>query len=205
MESPEDVLSFWFPPAMAGDSAGCVPQMEWWFRGGANAEILRRFVPLLERAIAGEIDDWATTARSRLALILVLDQFSRTIFRDSPRAFAQDPKALALAKQGIDIGHYDSLESPWEKTFFQLPLSHSEDVANHEVAVRLTQKIADEAPESLREILRFSAGQARGHRDVVARFGRHPHRNEVLGRPSTADELRYLADGDVIHRRQVRL
>jgi hypothetical protein len=102
----EEVLRFWFPDLSNGDHTQLVRQFEWWFRGGADAAITERFANLLERAIRGDLDHWARQARSRLALIIVLDQFSRSLYRDTARAFAQDPKALALALEGIEIGHY---------------------------------------------------------------------------------------------------
>ena len=149
----------------------------------------------------GQRDHWSNSPRSRLALIIVLDQFSRSIHRGTARAYAQDPKALALALQGIEIGHYAALETPWEKTFFFLPLGHSEELTQLEAAVRLAEELAGQAPAELRRILEHSAAQARGHRDVIARFGRHPHRNAVLGRQSTPEELDYLAGGQLVHTR----
>jgi uncharacterized protein (DUF924 family) len=121
-EGFEDVLRFWFSSLPHGDHAEMVRQMEWWFRGGADSEIIQQFPQLLERAARGEFDSWSQSPRSRLALIIVLDQFSRTIHRGAAQAFAQDPKALGLALEGIEIGHYAALETPWEKTFFFLPL-----------------------------------------------------------------------------------
>ena len=197
----EDVLRFWFSSRPTGDHAAMVRQMEWWFRGGADAEIIERFSPLLARATKGELDNWSQSPRSRLALIIVLDQFSRTIHRGTARAFAQDPKALTLALEGIENGHYAGLDNPWEKTFFFLPLGHSEDLANVERAVNLAEELVKEAPEEHRGLLEFSGSQARGHRDVIARFGRHPHRNELLGRQSTPEELEYLATGQLVHTR----
>jgi uncharacterized protein (DUF924 family) len=205
MDAPEDILAFWFPPTDWGEQAAAVRQVEWWFRGGANADINRRFRPLLERAIRGELDTWADNARGRLALIIVLDQFSRGVFAGTAQAFAQDPKALDLAIEGLENGHYEQLPHSWEKTFFVLPLGHSEVLAQLERVVVLTQQILDTAPPSERAILTHSAAQARGHRDVVARFGRHPHRNAVLGRPSTPEELEYLANGDLVHTRSVKV
>jgi uncharacterized protein (DUF924 family) len=90
---------------------------------------------------------------------------------------------------------------PWEKTFFFLPLGHSEELAHLEHAVKLAEELAEQAPPELRRILEHSASQARGHRDVIARFGRHPHRNAVLGRGSTPEELEYLASGQLVHTR----
>src|SRR5262245_4886643 len=164
---------------------------------------MAQFASLPERAARGELDAWAEGARSRLALIIVLDQFSRTIFRGTPRAFAQDAKALGLAREGIETGTYDTLRSPWEKTFFLLPLSHSEELANHDLSVRLAEHLAADAPPALRKVLEFSAGQARGHRDIIVRFGRHAHRNAVLGRESTPEELQYLASGQLVHERRM--
>jgi uncharacterized protein (DUF924 family) len=199
----EDVLTFWFPPGLRPDHATMVQQFEWWFRGGADSAIIERFAPLLERVARGELDYWAQTPRSRLALIIVLDQFSRSLYRDTARAFAQDPRALALALDGIEIGHYAALDSPWEKTFFFLPLGHSEELKHLDAAVKLAEDLVKQAPAELRKVLEHSAAQARGHRDVIARFGRHPHRNAVLARQSTAEELDYLASGHLVHMRSI--
>ena len=192
---------FWFPEHLRDEHAAVVIQFEWWFRGGADAAIVERFAPLLERAARGELDEWAGGPRSRLALIIVLDQFSRSIHRGTARAYAQDQKALGLALEGIEIGHYAALETPWEKTFFFLPLGHSEELAHLERAVGLAEELVAQAPAELRRILEHSAAQARGHRDVIARFGRQPHRNAILGRPSTAEEIDYLAAGQFVHMR----
>jgi uncharacterized protein (DUF924 family) len=200
-EEADDVLRFWFPESPGRDHAAMVRQLEWWFRGGADAAILERFVPLHERAARGELDRWSQTPRSRLALILVLDQFSRSIHKGTAGAFAQDPKALALALEGIENGHYAALEAPWEKTFFLLPLGHSEELVHQDRAALLAAELAAQAAPESRRMLEHSASQARGHRDVIARFGRHPHRNAVLGRKSTPEELAYLAKGELVHER----
>jgi uncharacterized protein (DUF924 family) len=197
----EDVLRFWFPEHLRNDHAAMVRQFEWWFGGGADSVIVERFAPVLERAIRGELDHWSASARSRLALIIVLDQFPRSIHRGTAQAYAQDQKALALALEGIAIGHYAALGTPWEKTFFFLPLGHAEELSYLETAVGLAEELAAQAPPELRRILEHSAAQARSHRDVIARFGRHPHRNAVLGRRSTPEELAYLAGGRLVHTR----
>jgi uncharacterized protein (DUF924 family) len=202
-EQVEDVLGFWFPGWSTADRAAVAQQAEWWFRGGADAAIVAEFPPLLDRAVRGELDQWASTPRSRLALILILDQFSRTVYRGTPQAFAQDAKALALTSEGIANGHYAGLATPWEKTFFMLPLGHSEDLANLERAVQLADELVGQAGEEVRWWFEFSASQARGHRDVIARFGRHPHRNQALGRQSTPAELEYIATGHFVHTRQL--
>ena len=201
VEEFEDVLRFWFPQHLRGEHATMVRQFEWWFRGGADSAIAERFPFLLERATRGELDHWAHRPRPRLALIIVLDQFSRSLYRGTERAFAQDQQALALALQGLENGHYAALETPWEKTFFFLPLGHSEELMHLERAVTLAEELVAQAPPELRKVLEHSASQARGHRDVIARFGRHPHRNAVLGRQSTPEELAYLASGQLVHTR----
>jgi uncharacterized protein (DUF924 family) len=203
LDRVDNVLHFWFPENLSSDHQVLVQQFEWWFRGGADAEIFERLVPLLEQASRGELDHWAESPRGRLALIIVLDQFSRTVYRGTPRAFAQDPKALKLSRDGLENGHYAALESPWEKTFFLMPLGHSEELVHSEAAVKLAEELVEHAPPELRKILQHSASQARGHRDIIARFGRHPHRNEILGRLSTPEELEYLANGQLIHTRPV--
>jgi uncharacterized protein (DUF924 family) len=176
-------------------------QLEWWFRGGADAEIKQRFRSLFEHAASGLLEGWAEDPHSRLALIIVLDQFSRTIYRGDARAYALDAKARSLTRSGIEQGHYAVLASPWEKTFFFLPLGHSEDLRDLEQAVQLAEDLAREAAPDQRRLLEHSASQARGHRDVVARFGRQPHRNAALGRISTPEELEYLASAVPVHQR----
>jgi len=202
MDRADDVLQFWFPAVAPDDQQAMTRQLEWWFRGGADADIERRFRPLHERAAAGALDGWAGRPRSRLALILVMDQFSRSIHRGDARAYALDATARSLARLGIAAGHYAALVSPWEKTFFFLPLGHSEDLSDLDEAVRLADELVHAAPPAHRALLEHSASQARGHREVVARFGRQPHRNAVLGRTSTPDEVEYLARGEFVHQRQ---
>jgi uncharacterized protein (DUF924 family) len=202
-EEAEDVLRFWFPDLAAADHPQMVRQFQWWFRGGADSVIVERFASLVERAAGGERDSWSASPRTRLALILVLDQFSRSLYRGTARAFAQDPRALELALEGIENGHLDALATPWEKTFFFMPLGHSEELSHQERSVALAEQLALSAPPHLRGVLQHSASQARGHRDVIARFGRHPHRNAVLGRQSTPEELEHLATGDLVHMRPI--
>lgn len=199
----EEVLQFWYPQEMVRDQASIERQYEWWFRGGSNDAIADRFVGLHDRAARGLLDHWAGSPRSRLALILVLDQFSRSLFPNSPRAYAQDAKALALSLEGIDIGHYDALATPWEKMFFFMPLGHSESLRNLEQVVGLAEALAQQARPEWKRVLDHGVSQARAHRDVIARYGRQPHRNPLLGRASTPEELDYIARGDFVHLRRV--
>jgi uncharacterized protein (DUF924 family) len=201
---PEDILAFWFPPGLDADEETHRRQFEWWFRGGADQAILERYEPVLQAASRGDLDHWAQAARSRLALVIVLDQFSRTVYPETAQAFAQDSKALDLAIDGLDRGYYAQLQTVWEKTFFVLPLGHSEQIALLERCVRLCEALVDGAPEHLRKLYASSASRARGHRDVIARFGRHPHRNAALGQTSTEPELVYLASRELVHRRALQ-
>jgi uncharacterized protein (DUF924 family) len=199
--TPQAVLDFWFPPGLDADEATHLKQLTWWFRGGADRDIVERFSPAVDAAARGDFDAWARNARGRLALILVLDQFSRSVYRDTPNAWAQDPKALGLTLEGLERGMDRELGSVWERTFFYLPLGHSEKLELQERSVRLTQELVGLAPPHLRKLYEFAVGQASGHRDVIARFGRHPHRNAILGRESTPEELEYLAKGAFVHKR----
>jgi uncharacterized protein (DUF924 family) len=203
LQKHEEVLDFWFPTELASDPSIISRVVDWWFRGGANAAIIERFTSLMEQARAGALDEWYGTPRSRLALILILDQFSRSIYGGTREAYEQDPKAIAVALEGLSNGHYAALESAWEKTFFILPLGHSEKLGHLEMAVKLTAELAQQTPPAFRRFFDHSASQARGHRDVIARFGRQPHRNAILGRESTAEEIEYLAAGEFVHQRSL--
>ena len=156
-----------------------------------DREITERFGETLEQARRGELDHWAQTARGRLALIVVLDQFSRNVYRGSPLSYAQDDKALQLAVEGIERG-MDRTLSPPERFFFWLPLGHSEDLALQERSVLHAEEEAAKVPSHRRAGAEFEVSQAKATRDVIARFGRHPHRNEILGRESTPEEIEYL-------------
>jgi len=178
--------------------------MQWWMRGGASAE-LAPFAPVLEAARAGRLNRWAETPRGRLSLIIVLDQFTRGLLAGTPEAFASDREVLRLAEEGMANGHFDALETIWERFFFLLPTSHAEG-PNHmermDRLVTLSERVLAEAPAHLKPLFAFSLSQARGHRDVIARFGRFPHRNAALGRVSTPEELAYLEKGDYVYNRQ---
>ncbi|NJL54442.1 DUF924 domain-containing protein [bacterium] len=199
----ETVLRFWFPEQLADSQAALIRQWEWWFRGGATTEEIATFIPLWEQAAQNELLAWVDQPRSRLALILLLDQFSRAIHGGTAQAYTQDSKARLLALEGVNIGHYSALETPWEKTFFLLPLGHSEEISHLDLAVQLADDLVQDASPDYRELLAFSASQARAHRDVIAKFGRQPHRNAVLGRRSTPEELDYLATGQLVHTRSM--
>jgi uncharacterized protein (DUF924 family) len=198
------ILDFWFPADLpAADVAAHWRRLEWWMRGGANAE-LGRFAPVLAAARAGRLDGWRHTPLGRLALIVVLDQFPRGLHAGTPDAFSSDGAALALAEEGFRNGHYDALPGIWERFFFFLPLAHAEGPGHLERLERIvavSREVVAAAPEPLKPVWRFSLSQAEANRAVIARFGRFPHRNPVLGRASTPDEEAYIAKGDFVHRR----
>ena len=188
------VLQFWF--AASGDAAAQAHARARWFAASADfdAEIRSRFGALVCAAARRQLDHWAGSARGRLALILLLDQFPRNIYRGQPDAFASDSQALVLALGGIDAGLDCQLDF-FARSFFYLPLEHAEDAAIQARSVAAFSRLAAEATPALRaageECLRY----ARDHQAVIARFGRFPARNAALGRASTADEETYLARG----------
>lgn len=206
MNERDAVLDFWFPAGAGKDLETHREYWTWRMRGGADGAIVERFTVVTERAARGELDAWAQTPRGRLALIVVLDQFSRSVWRDSPRAFAQDPRSVALVREGLGNGHYDSLEQPWEKTFCIIPLGHCEgpdQLERLDLAIGLARKLLKDAPEHLKPFYVFSAEQPVLTQKVIEEFGRHPHRNRILGRESTPEEIAYLERGVFPHQRAI--
>jgi uncharacterized protein (DUF924 family) len=204
VSTPEEVLSYWFPEGfIEADQETRRRQAKRWMAGGpeVDREITERFGETLEQARRGELDHWADTARGRLALIVVLDQFSRNVYRSSPLSYAQDNKALRLAVEGIELGMDRELTAP-ERFFFWLPLGHSEDLALQERSVSHAEEEAANVPSHRRAGAEFEVSQAKATRDVIARFGHHPHRNEILGRDSTPEELEYLRTETPPHMRR---
>lgn len=193
MSAIEDVLSFWLG-AEPGSEAEAEARKQFWFGGGGplDRDIQERFGGLVQQARAGELDRWAETPRGSLALIILIDQFSRNIYRGSPDAFSCDGKALALAHAGFDAGHFDGF-GVMERLFAALPFRHAEDVEDQKRAVSLAVQDAIAGKAWLRDFLVYSVDWARKHLDVIVRFGRFPHRNATLGRPSSQGELEYLA------------
>lgn len=180
-----DVLDFWFgAPGEAGQGGA----REMWFRKSeaTDAEIAKRFAPLIERALRGELAAWSAQPHSALAQIVLLDQFTRNTFRDTSRAFAGDSRALAAASAMVGLRQDEAL-LPVQRSFAYLPFEHSESRVMQDESVRLFARLVADAPE-----LASTLDYARQHQAIVGRFGRFPHRNEVLGRLSTAEELAFL-------------
>jgi uncharacterized protein (DUF924 family) len=195
VDSPEAILDFWF-----GDSlrfpGSVVERVQLWFTANAefDREIRDRFSSLPERALRGELDGWSRRSESALALVLVLDQFPRNLFRGSARAFEFDPRALETAAEAVDA-RFDEELAPLQASFLYLPFEHSEDPTNQERSVQLFEQLVRRAPPELASTLEQAADYARRHRAVVQRFGRFPHRNKVLGRESSPEEVAYLESG----------
>ena len=164
-------------------------------RQHAIDELIReRFASLMQRAASGTLASWASSPHRRLALVLLLDQWPRNAFRGPARAFAPDEAALALALWGIQAGA-DAALTPLERVFLCMPLQHAERLDVQEESIAAFRRLLDEAPTELRPFLAGVQRFAERHHSIIHRFGRFPHRNEVLGRPSTAEELAYLAGG----------
>jgi uncharacterized protein (DUF924 family) len=177
MKTAEDVLDFWFVDHGSED----------WFGGKADFDdrLAALFTVTHARVAAGEAWQWRSSVAGRLAEIIVLDQFSRQLYRRRPEAFAQDAMALALAQEAVAGGFDQQLEQQ-RRMFLYMPYMHSESLVIHEEAVRLFTDLGD------KEVLDYEIA----HRVCLERFGRYPRRNEALGRQSTAEELEYIASGE---------
>jgi uncharacterized protein (DUF924 family) len=198
MHNANEVLEFWFGRG-PWDAARLAERSTFWFGGDGpaaaaarDAEIRARLEPVLEGAARGELASWAASPRRRLALIILFDQVPRNAYRGTAAAFAFDREALSLTVEGLQLAADAALE-PLERLFFYLPLEHAESLEAQETAVTALDRLAGDAPEEQRECCRYFASFARQHRDIIAKFGRFPHRNAVLGRESTAAELEWLA------------
>ncbi len=174
-DTPGGVVEWWRAAGDQGDWFAHRPAFDRAFRA--------RFLPLHERAAAGECDGWIATPEGALALMILLDQFPRNAFRGTARMYATDPKARALAREAEARGHMAAMD-PALRLFFALPFSHSEDLADQEVAIRLNRRLGQPW-----------LSHAEGHRDIIRRFGRFPHRNPILGREATPGESRFLRNG----------
>ena len=173
-DKASEVLEFWF--------AETRPH-QWFAKDPSFDQLLQqRFVALTRRAIAGELDAWDAEPTGALALVLLLDQFPRQIWRDSAMAFAGDPQALALSLRAVELGWLAAEPEQARRQFWLMPLMHSEELAVQEAALPLFERFSDPR----------TADFARRHRDVIARFGRFPHRNAALGRVSSSEELAFL-------------
>ena len=180
------VLEFWF--GAPGSAVHGKSRREWFAKDPAfDEEIRRRFLALHASAALGECDRWAASPRELLALVIVLDQFSRNLYRDDPRAFTQDERALSAATILVDKG-WDAQLAPLERQFVYLPFEHAEDLGAQDRCVALMTAL--EAFDETRGLTEW----AEKHRVIIRRFGRFPHRNATLGRASTPEEAAFLLE-----------
>lgn len=188
-----------------------LPLLEWWFgcaesptevvqakgklwfgkQKAQDTEALARFGDLVDKALAGGLNEWVENPDGWLALVLLLDQLPRMIYRDTPKAFAGDARAQALVKHGLKLGR-DKLLDPLQRTFIYLVLEHSENIDAQNQAVTLFTELLPLLPTTDRDYFNESLDYAERHQTIIARFGRFPHRNKILGRPSTDEEITFL-------------
>ena len=192
-EPTNDILAFWFGNDVAAGS--WKERRSVWFAGGPDLdnEIGSHFGDWHESASRGELSEWQRSAHGSLALILLLDQFTRNLYRGTADAFSQDGRAQAAMQAGIDAGQDEELE-PIERAFFYMPCMHAEDLQLQNQGVELftaLSKIPGDAQDHLEGTLKYAIE----HRDLLVKFGRFPHRNPILKRTATADEEAYLAQG----------
>lgn len=188
----EQVLSFWFGQPSEAGLASDGHLARWWKKDPAfDDEIRQSFGELHQAIVDGKHESWRNSARGRLAYVIVLDQFSRNMYRDEPGMFAHDEQARNAAKAGIELGMDRAVPGDL-RAFYYLPLMHSEDLADQEQCVALFQSLVDELDGKARERFANNLKFAIAHRDIVAKWGRFPHRNAVLGRESTQEELAFL-------------
>jgi uncharacterized protein (DUF924 family) len=195
----QEILHFWFgtrPYTLAGVHL----HARFWFGSPAAPELIpqtdelirERFASTLQAAESGALQSWESSPRRRLALILLLDQFTRHCYRGTAQAYAQDNAALALSVSGMQFGA-DAALDPLERIFFYMPLQHAESLDVQDESVAAFRRLLNEAPAALRTVFEDSLAAAVEHRYLIERFGRFPHRNAVLGRVSEEREADWLA------------
>lgn len=195
MNRVEDILHFWFgsfPTPYTADRS----RSDMWFTNGAayDTQIFINFGVDYEKAVCGELDHWVDSYRGRLALIILLDQFSRHIHRGTAEAFAQDKAAQALCVDGIGAGDDMRLHSV-ERSFFYLPLEHAEDRDLQKLSVRAYSRLLEDVPEEYRQPFAMNLEYAKRHQYVIEKFGRFPELNEMLERESTEEERAFIESG----------
>ncbi|SLN17514.1 DUF924 family protein [Roseisalinus antarcticus] len=200
--TPEMVLDFWFPDT--GHETSVETHGAWIderMRGGMDAAIIERFGDLTLAGARGLLDHWAETPRGRLALVIVLDQFPRSLWRDTPMAYGQDIKAARLSLEAIETGEADTLP-PWESFFYSVSVYHCEGpqhLKRLEDLVAFNERLIALYPEALSDFTEGFRRQTAWGREIIRAYGRHPHRNAILGRTSTPEEEVYIAKGEFPH------
>ncbi|MGX1172550.1 DUF924 family protein [Pseudomonas sp. R151218B TE3479] len=186
----QPLLDWWFGAAQTPDEIAA-DKGKLWFGKGHDRQAQERFGDRVEQALAGGLTNWAQRPEGWLALVLLLDQFPRMIFRNTPRSFSGDLRAQALVAQGLAAG-FDRQLKPIQRVFIYLVLEHCENLAVQNEAVSRFIDLVREQPEAERAVFEDNLDYAERHQRIIARFGRFPHRNAVLGRESTAEEMEFL-------------
>lgn len=190
-----EVLHYWLADGLEKDWPSASLSQRW-FGGGVeqDAEIDAQFGPLVAAALEGDLVDWEHNPLTRLALVIVLDQFTRNVYRGEAKAFAGDERAQQLVLQSLALNQDQALPRVG-RVFFYMPLMHAENLALQDECVSRFEALVEGSPPELSETLQGNLKFAREHRDIIQRFGRFPYRNEVLKRNSTAEELEFLKNG----------
>jgi len=191
----EDILEYWFGDSVR-DPSKAPGRMAFWFGAdaGRDAEMRERWGELVTAASEGKLDFWTKTPRGRLAVLILLDQLRRNIYRGTAEAFRRDGRARYLMRDGVSR-MMDLKLTPIERLFFYMPLQHAESLDDQELAVDRFLQLEREVASAHREIFAGFRKYAQKHRDIIARFGRFPHRNAILGRRDTPEEAAWLAGG----------
>ncbi|MEL6799248.1 MAG: DUF924 family protein [Pseudomonadota bacterium] len=199
---PQTVLDLWFPNTGFWETADDYSAwIQYRMHGGVDETICNDFADLTIAAARGELDHWAETAEGRIALLIALDQFPRSLWRNTPAAYAQDIKANRLVLEGVQNGHFAAV-APWKKLFYIIALFHCEGPDHLDrltLAEELIEVMAEEMPDQLAHVPQKVRAQNRRGRSIIERFGRHPHRNPHFGRVSSQGEKAYIATGDFPH------
>jgi len=192
MDDVDRILTYWLDPKPETEDDAAA-RWRFWFTSSESVdrEIRERFAPLVAKARRGELDGWTATPRGTLALIVLIDQFSRNLHRGTPGAFSADDRALEIARFGFANGSFADFDV-FDNLFAALPFRHAEDVTAQRTALDIAQRDALRGKPAWKRFLDDSVDFARKHYDVIARFGRFPHRNAVLGRTTTPEENEYL-------------
>jgi len=192
--SADAILTFWFGHSDPAQPPSSDPARWWNSTPEIDARLREEFGPTLAAAAAGELDSWMDEPTSALALVLLCDQFPRNIHRHTPDAFAWDERARRVARRMRDQGWAAGWHLDFT-TFSLMPFEHSEDIADQDICVASFEQLVAKSPPQERKNARYYLAFAREHRDLIARFGRFPHRNTALGRPSTDAEVAHMAAG----------
>jgi len=191
-ETIDSVIRYWFGESNLSTDINAEKKRFWWSKNNeVDAEITDRFSELVETVASGELDHWNESESGLLASIICTDQFPRNIYRGQSRSFSYDQIALRFAKQAVAMG-FDRKLTLIKRVFIYMPFEHSEEISHQQQAVQLMQSLLDQSAVEEEDMFVGFLNFAKRHHDVIAEFGRFPHRNEILGRESTEEEVEFL-------------